>query len=150
MPVSPEMTQCCTFPRFENVCVVNRPLSDAPNPNAALFWDFIHKTCQRFPSHLQSARTDAALAVIELELPQWQLRPIAYDGGEWHCALSRHRELPDWLDQSIETHHTDLALALLTALMEAQQLAPASSRPSVPPAPRAEAFVAPFCCDNFA
>lgn len=151
------------FPRFENACVVNRPLSDAPNPNAALFWDFIRKTCQRFPSHSQSARTvriksligagawtDAALAVIELELPQWQLRRIAYDGGEWHCALSRHRELPDWLDQSIETHHTDLALALLTALMEAQQLAPASSRPSVPPAPRAEAFVAPLCCDNFA
>ena len=96
------------------------------------------------------AWTEAAFALIELELPQWQLRRIAYDGGEWHCALSRHRELPDWLDQSIETHHTDLALALLTALMEAQQLAPASSRPSVPPAPRAEAFVAPLCCDNFA
>ena len=36
-----------------------------------------------------SAWTDAALALIELDLPQWQLRRIAYDGGEWRCALSR-------------------------------------------------------------
>jgi len=33
--------------------------------------------------------TDAALALIDLELPQWQVRRIAYDAGEWHCALSR-------------------------------------------------------------
>src|SRR5262249_51256959 len=56
------------------------------------------------------ARIDAALALIALELPQWQLRRIAYDGGEWHCALSRTRELADWLDQSVEGRHTDLAL----------------------------------------
>jgi len=41
------------------------------------------------------------LALIDLELPPWQVRRIAYDEGEWHCALSRQRELPDWLDQSI-------------------------------------------------
>ena len=71
--------------------------------------DIIHQTCRRFPSTGQSGKTarverliqsgawtDAALALIDLELPQWQVRRIAYDEGEWHCALSRQRELPDW------------------------------------------------------
>ena len=37
-----------------------------------------------------------------------------------------------WLDQSIEARHPDLAMALLSVFVEAQQLAAASSRPSVP------------------
>ena len=77
--------------------------------------EFIGNACRRFPSAGQTEKTarierlirsgawtDAALALLDLELPQWQLRRIAYDQGEWYCALSRQRELPDWLDQSIE------------------------------------------------
>jgi hypothetical protein len=93
------------------------------------------------------ARIDAALALIALELPQWQLRRIAYDGGEWHCALSRNRELADWLDQSVDGRHVDLALALLNALVEAQQVA-ASSRETLVPRP-ADSACTPLCCDNF-
>ena len=78
------------------------------------------------------AWTDAALALIDLELPLWQVRRIAYDEGEWHCALSRERELPDWLDQSIEARHTDLALAILSAFVEAQRISAPSSQTSVP------------------
>jgi hypothetical protein len=47
--------------------------------------------------------------------PLWHIRRIAYDAGEWHCAISRQRELPDWLDQSIEARHPDLALAMMRA-----------------------------------
>ena len=65
-------------------------------------------------------------------MPQWQVRRIAYDEGEWHCALSRQRELPDWLDQSVEAHHADLALAILSAFVEAQRISAPSSRTSVP------------------
>src|SRR4051812_5346286 len=54
------------------------------------------------------AWTEAALALVDLELPHWQLRRIAYDEGEWYCALSRERELPDWLDPSVEARHPDL------------------------------------------
>src|SRR5206468_6036629 len=88
--------------------------------------DLIKQTCRRFPSNSQNSKTarierliqsqawtDAALALIDLELPQWQIRRIAYDEGEWYCALSRQRELPEWLDQSIEGRHADLALAIL-------------------------------------
>jgi hypothetical protein len=94
------------------------------------------------------ARIDAALALIALELPQWQLRRIAYDGGEWHCALSRTRELADWLDHSAEGRHADLALALLDAFVEAQQVIATSCRPSVRSRPENVACQ-PMCCDNF-
>ncbi len=99
-----------------------------------------------------SAWTDAALALIDLELPQWQVRRIAYDDGEWHCALSRQRELPEWLDQSIESRHADLPLALLGAFVEAKRATAPRSRSSVPPvAPRETSLgCIPICCDNFA
>jgi hypothetical protein len=97
------------------------------------------------------AWTDVALALIELELPQWQVRRIAYDGGEWYCALSRRRELPEWLDPSIETHHLDLSLAILGAFVEALRLTAPRSRTSVPAVPRDDnPLLVPVCCDNFA
>ena len=97
------------------------------------------------------AWTDAVLALLELELPQWQVRRIAYDEGEWYCALSRARELPEWLDQSIEARHADLPLALLCAFVDAQRITAPSSRTSVPTVPRdANVLYEPACCDNFA
>jgi hypothetical protein len=97
------------------------------------------------------ARIDAALALIELELPQWQLRRIAYDGGEWHCALSRAREVAEWLDQSVEGRHADLALALLAAAADAQQTAASPHRPCAAsiPSPTPDDSFASLCCDNF-
>jgi hypothetical protein len=96
------------------------------------------------------AWADAALALLELELPLWQVRRIAYDDGEWFCALSRERELPDWLDQSIEAQHADLALALLSAFVDAQIQNAEVTRPSVPsvqPAP--DSLYEPMLSDSF-
>jgi hypothetical protein len=128
-----------------------------------LMHDVIDHACRRIPSLGDSERTtrimrlidveawaDAALALIELELPLWQVRRIAYDEGEWHCALSRERELPDWLDAAVEARHADLALALLSAFIEVQALAVEVSRPSVPtvrPAP--DSLYQPVACENF-
>lgn len=96
------------------------------------------------------AWTDAALALIDLELPLWQVRRIVYDQGEWHCALSRQRELPDWLDRSIEGCHADLPLAILCAFIDAKDAAASASRGSVPFVQRAaNALCEPVCCDNF-
>jgi hypothetical protein len=96
------------------------------------------------------AWTDAALALIDLELPQWQVRRIAYDDGDWYCALSRQRELPEWLDQSIEAHHADLPLAILGAFVEALRLTTPRRRTSVPAVPPdANPLYVPVCCDNF-
>ena len=129
-------------------------LRDAPAVTADLMSEIIGGTCRRFPSHVErlvksGAWTDAALALLELELPQWRLRRLTWDDGEWHCALSRQRELPEWLDQSIETHHTELPLAILRAFVDARRMS--SSRTSVPAAPRpASPLYEPLWCDNFA
>ncbi|NEU94607.1 hypothetical protein [Bradyrhizobium uaiense] len=120
-------------------------LRDAYAVSAEFMADIISQTCRRFPSVGQSGKTarverlirsgawtDAAIALLDLELPQWQIRRLVYDEGEWHCALSRERELPDWLDQSIETRHTDLALAILSGFVEAQRISTPENRTSVP------------------
>src|SRR3981189_3032944 len=139
-------------------------LRDTHAVTSELIAEVIGETCRRFPSVGQTdktarierligsgAWTDAALALIDLELPQWQVRRIAYDEGEWYCALSRERELPDWLDQSIEARHTDLPLAILSAFVDAQCITAPSSRTSVPAVPRsANAFYEPVLTDNFA
>jgi hypothetical protein len=139
-------------------------LRDAYGVTAEFLSDIISETCRRFPSTEGSAKaarverliqsqawTDAALALIDLELPQWQIRRLAYDEGEWYCSLSHQRELPDWLDQSIETHHADLALAILSAFVEARRVSAPSHRTSVPSAPRrVDTLYEPICSDNFA
>jgi hypothetical protein len=138
-------------------------LRDAHAVTAQLMSEVIGEACRRFPSMGQSEKTarierligsgawtDAALALIDLELPLWQVRRIAYDEGEWYCALSRERELPDWLDQSIEARHADLSLAILSAFVDAQRVATPQSKTSVPTAPRdVNPLYEPVCCDNF-
>lgn len=139
-------------------------LRDAQAVTAELVSDIVGETCRRYPSAAQSVKTarierliqtgawtDAALALIELELPQWQIRRIAYDEGEWHCALSRQRELPEWLDQSVEARHLELPLAILSALVDARRVSAPESRTSVPLVPRdANASYEPVLSDNFA
>jgi hypothetical protein len=139
-------------------------LRDAHEMTTALMSEITGETCRRFPSMGETAKTarierlmgsgawtDAALALIDLELPRWQVRRIAYDEGEWYCALSRQRELPDWLDQSIETRHADLPLAILSAFVDARRIDTLSSRTSVPMVPRdVNPLYEPVCCDNFA
>jgi hypothetical protein len=139
-------------------------LRDADAVTTELLSEIIRGVCRRFPSLGQSGKTarierlmaagawmDTALALIDLELPQWQVRRITYDEGEWYCALSRERELPDWLDQSVEAHHADLPLAILSAFVDIGHLSAPSNRTSVPVVPReASALYEPVCCDNFA
>src|SRR5216683_2302002 len=133
----------------QNPAELGDRLRDADAVTAELMSEIISRACRRFPSQGQSGKTarverliqsgawtDAALALIDLELPQWQIRRIAYDQGEWYCALSRERELPDWLDQSVEARHADLALAILSTFVDAQRMAAPSSRTSVPVVPR--------------
>ena len=112
-----------------------------------------HGEQARYFNQLIEARAwvDVALVLLELELPLWHVRRIAYDGGEWYCALSRQRELPDWLDQSIEARHRNLALAILIAFVEAQPATEPLSDTSVPSSfGRLDPDYIPLCCDNFA
>jgi hypothetical protein len=143
--------------------VLSELIHDAPVATNGLLREIIGTTCRRFASPGQNASAarierllsadalaEATLTLIDLELPQWHLRRVIYDGGEWYCALSRERELPDWLDQPVEAHHHDLALAILAAFVEAQAVTAPLSRPSVPASRReANVFFAQMC-DNLA
>jgi hypothetical protein len=95
------------------------------------------------------AWTDAALALVEFGLPQWKLRCITYEDGEWFCSLGRRLPLPAWLDDSVTVTHPVMPLAILTAFVEACAVTSCSTQPArtVPSVqPSANGVV---CCDNF-
>jgi hypothetical protein len=97
------------------------------------------------------AWTDAAIALIGVELPGWQLRRLVYQDGEWLCSLSRQPNLPIELDDTADASHEVLALAILCAFVEAlrriarERKALTATLPQVTPGEEQ-----PVCCDNFA
>jgi len=127
-----------------------------------LMSDVIAQTCVRFAACETAAKaridrliescawTDAALALLELELPQWKLRRIVYEDGEWHCCLSRQPQLPLGLDDVAEASHEILPLALLISFLQARRAV--AERPTrvtaVPQVGSVSGYAA--CCDNFA
>jgi hypothetical protein len=97
------------------------------------------------------ALTETAFALINLELPLWKLRRITYGESEWHCAISRERELPEWLDEAVEARHASLTLAILSAYIETIRQIAVSREPNRPSVPqtRVEQYE-PVWCENFA
>ncbi len=95
------------------------------------------------------ALTDATLALLELELPQWQLRRLVKDDGEWLCTLSKQPGLPLGYDEVAEGCHEILPLAMLIAFLSARRaVAVTAAGESTVPLVRAEPGHA-VCCDNF-
>ena len=135
----------------------------APTLAPALFSKIIADACRRLPNLSRSrgvarldrliaagAWTDAAFALVALELPAWSLRRLVHEDGEWFCSLSREPSLPLALDDTADSRHDSLPLAILLALLEARRMAkiaPAvvSATPHVQPA--SDSMI---CCDNFA
>ena len=98
------------------------------------------------------AWTDAALALIDIALPRWKLVRLAFDDGAWRCALSRHWQLPEWLDDAVEASHEVLPLAILAAFLAARDadLAAADeTRRAVPTCRPAQGSLHTLACDNF-
>jgi hypothetical protein len=129
----------------------------------ALIADLVARACLRFPAHSPATKArvirliesgafcDAALALLALELPQWKLRRLVYESGEWICSLSRQLGLPAELDEMAEAHHESLPLAILSAFVEARRhgLATGEVPPKSVPQVRPTGGH-PICCDNFA
>jgi len=113
----------------------------------------LHRTAKARVSRLieSGAFADATLALLELELPQWKLRRLIYEDGEWHCSLSTHIGLPAELDDMAEASHESLPLAILSAFVEARRhgLTADEVRPKSVPQVRPTREYA-ICCDNFA
>lgn len=137
-------------------------IQSARTPTTGLLSDVIAEACNSLPEYETAAKlrinrliaagawADAALALLELELPQWSLRRIVREDGEWHCCLSRQPQLPLGLDEVAEASHEILALAILVAFLQARRHAAASATaittvPHIGPTPD---FA--MCCDNFA
>jgi hypothetical protein len=138
-------------------------LRDADSVTPELFSEVVRDACWRLPSvrrtrdfeqfqqFVQSgAWTDATLALLALETPQWHLRQIIHDAGEWHCTLSRRRQLPDWLDQPAEARHDDFCLAILSAIVDVKRDGAPEVEGNMPhPSRMDEALDVPLCGDNF-
>ncbi len=99
---------------------------------------------------LAEAWTDAALFLIELELPRWRVRRLIYDGGEWMCSLSRQPGIPIETDDAADGWHGIMPIAILLSFVEAKRLVTADgfARPASVPQVK-PTIVHPFCCDNF-
>jgi hypothetical protein len=136
-------------------------LATAPEPTFALFAKLVAGACIRIPGLGKSPKvramarlvesaawTDAALALVELELPGWKLRRLAYEGGEWFCALSRQPNLPAALDDTADATHESMSLAILLAFLRARRRTAAARSATVPVVDPAPAGL--ICCDNFA
>jgi hypothetical protein len=97
------------------------------------------------------AWSDAALALIELELPAWKLRRLVYEDDEWFCSLSKQPNLPVAIDDTADARHEVLPLAILSAFVEACRRTSAAreiSSPTVPQVRPTSGYA--VCCDNFA
>jgi hypothetical protein len=151
------------YPRHEErLGRLEEELRRAQTVTPELITDIIGQTRGRFaarsaaPARLERliescAWTDAALALVELELPQWKLRRLVFEDGEWHCTLSKQLSLPAELDETTDASHEILPLAILIAFIEALRQSLASHEPlprTVPPIQPAQDY--PLCCDNFA
>lgn len=99
---------------------------------------------------LAGAWTDAALSLVELELPMWRPRRLIYDSEEWLCSLSRHCDVPIELDETADGRHASLPLAILLAFVEAKRLPVIRELASVPFVRQVGTEPAHvICCDNF-
>lgn len=92
---------------------------------------------------------DASLKLLEFELPNWCVRRLVYEDGEWLCTLSRRPNVPLEIDDVAEATHSSIAFAILRAALVARRAS------AVSPAVETVRHVrlvpgAPVGCDNFA
>jgi hypothetical protein len=142
---------------------LDEELRDASGPTLELFSKVIAAACTRLPALSKSGKeavaghliqsgawTDAVFALIEIELPDWNVRRLVCENGEWLCSLSQRPNLPATMDDTADACHQILSLAVLRAFVEARRRRVAASR-SVAIVPQFRPMVeCALCCDNFA
>ena len=92
--------------RDEDLAALEEQLHCATVVTSGLLSDVIGIACVRFDALGSAAKvkvkwlieagawTDATIALLELELPQWKLRRLINDEGNWRCSLSKQPEIP--------------------------------------------------------
>jgi hypothetical protein len=142
---------------------LDEELRFAPRPTPDLFAKIVGGACNRIAVFSKSEKakqidrlinsgawTDAALALLELELPAWRLRRLVCESGDWICSLSRQPNLPVTLDDTVDASHELMPLAILLAFLQARRSTEAT-RQTVPAVPAIQSAAGELvCCDNFA
>jgi hypothetical protein len=139
-----EQTGCAILFSPNHEAVLDRLANELQLARAVtgeLFSRIAGNTCRRLPLLNKAGKsrqfdrlieaeawTDAALALIELEPPGWKLRRLAYEDGQWICSLSRQPNLPAQIDDTVDSNHEVLALALLSAFVEARRATSTEAR----------------------
>ena len=133
----------------------------APALAPELFLNVVERACLRLPSLRSTGKAaridrliasgawiDAALALIELELPKLEDLRVVYENCEWLCSLSRQPDVPMVIDDPVEASHEIFPLAILRAFIEARRgVAVPRAISAVPEVrPATERLI---CCDNF-
>ena len=150
-------------PKYEEqLDVLEERLRHAHAFTPDLMSDVIAKACTRFAAHGATsmarvnqlieagAWTDAALAMVELELPYWTVRRLTYEDAKWYCSISRQPRLPVPLDDTANASHEVLPAAILSALVEAHRRMGATRGihpQTVSQAQPTSGYA--ICCDNF-
>jgi hypothetical protein len=150
-------------PTYEPLDALEAELRRAHAFTPDLISNVIADGCTRFPVMKRAGKaaridqlieagawSDAVLTLIELDLPAWKLRRLVYESGEWLCSLSRQPNLPAALDDTAESSHEVLPLAILIAFIEARHRASAMHETSLQTVPRVRRTSGyAICCDNF-
>jgi hypothetical protein len=92
-------------------------LMDDRSGSAGAIWRFVRT----------EAYVDAALALIKTTLPDWSVRRICRDDGQWWCAMNASQPVY-WDADEVDEAHPVMALAILKAFVAAL----AQARPSGP------------------
>jgi hypothetical protein len=152
------------YPKFSGrLDRLTEQLRSARALDRALFVGVVADACTRLPVLKQAGKasridrlieagawTDAALALIEIELPGWTLRRLVYEDGEWLCSLSAEPRLPLALDDVADARHEVLPVAILAAFLEARRRVSAARETGSPAVPQVRPIAdGAICCDNF-
>jgi hypothetical protein len=141
---------------------LDKEMRNAQEPSLDLLAKIINGACTRISHRVKTeafdrlihlakigAWTDAAFALIELELPLWRVRRLAYENGEWLCSLSHQLNLPMTFDDCAEATNSVLPMAILCAFVEACHKRHAI-RESVSAVPHIQPWPEHImCCENY-
>ena len=142
---------------------LDEALRSASAPTRELFLKVAERAFRRDSLRQQSSKTapicrlievgawtEAAINVVEFALPDWTMRRIACEQGEWLCSLSRQPSVPLAVDETADASNRVLALAILSAFIEASIRDATTPRagPSVPLVGSVTGQL--ICCDDFA
>jgi hypothetical protein len=110
-------------------------------PTGGLVAELLRRACPRLQGAPKPSRTaqrlieaeawvDLGFWLIGWELPDWAIHRLSCDDVRWNCAICVRGLAINWVEDVAEFQHTDPALAIFGALVQAQILKAQGRAPS--------------------